>query len=141
MTPIEVILAIIGSGTFGALVTAWLNRRKTAVEANHIAAETSHEAVDTAGDALKQYKELADTRYAAVMQIVQELTAKVKELEFYRVEDNKTIVKLNQLLGQVMRGAEEQGRQMNVMRTHIDELLDILRAHSIAVPNWAEAKP
>jgi wobble nucleotide-excising tRNase len=166
---VTIIVAMIGSGALGAALTAWLVRRKTAAEADKMMAEaerakaetrkaeaeTESTVVQTAEHAVDVMHKTADERCEALEKIVQQLTARIQELERYRAEDkdkiqeleqgrksdNEEIIRVNQLLGQVMRGAEEQGRQMNVMRSHIDELLGILRKHDIELPSWAEAKP
>lgn len=131
MTPIEFILAFFGSNAITALITNWLQRRKSK-------AESDHTVVDTAADAIAMVKGAHGERIAELERIVKQLTAAGES-------DRQQIIALNRRLGEVMLGAEMQSRsimelndQVCLWRSRVSELLCVLRERQLPLPDWAQ---
>lgn len=130
MTPVELILAILGTNAITAIITNWLQRRKSN-------AESDHTVVDTAADAIAIVKGAHGERIAELERIVKQLTAAGES-------DRRQIIALNKRLGEVMLGAEMQSRslmelndQVCLWRSRVSELLVVLRERKLPVPEWA----
>lgn len=130
MTLAELLLAVLGTNAVTALITAWLQRRKTGIESDHIA-------VDTATDAINIVKGMHGERIGELERQVQRLTTASES-------DRQQIVALNRRLGEVMLGAEMQSRsimelndQVCLWRSRVSELLCVLREKQLPLPDWA----
>lgn len=127
MTPITIVLAILGSSVITAFLTLLFNRRTARVEANHIV-------VDTAKDALAMAKGTYEQRIKSLEQQVKSLATELEKLQRERTKEHE----------QYERDTREMGKRLSdaltaiqLLRSRLDELLDALEKAGGTLPDWA----
>lgn len=93
--------------------------------------EADHSAVDAAGDAIALVRQVYEQRIEA-------MEKDIATLKLGREVDRRTIIELNQRLGNVMQAAEIQNQQIKLWRERVEELLCILRENGLPLPKWAQ---
>lgn len=150
-----VLVALVGaaSAIIGAIVAAYVTIKRLPVETRRADAEASHVVVDVAADALEMIKKAANERTEALAATVESLKAElvsaqgsIKTLQRQAETDNGMIVMLNRKLGEMMRTAEAQSKEItrlqtltNELQSHIAELVFIIKQAGLTLPDWAMA--
>ena len=122
----------------GGISTAYVMVKRLPAQIKRDEADTANVAVDTAGDALKIFKEARDERLEVLTATVQHLSNRVGQLEAQGKKDNEMIVMLNQRLGAMMKTAERQAKRIQLLQDRIDQLVCIVRQAGLQLPTWAE---
>lgn len=127
MTLTELLSIVAGLAGLATGLGAFIKSRSESRKAN---TDADHLAIDAAGDAIALVRQVYEERIKA-------LEHDIAVIKAGRESDRRTIIDLNQRLGNVMQAAETQSQQIQLWRERVEELLCILRANKIPLPDWA----
>jgi len=128
---VAIIGGLLGGGAIAALITGVFQYRRTRAEARKVHADADRQTIDTANDAVALVEKVYEARMAKA-------EADIAELQAGRAVDRRTIIDLNQRVGNLMQSGEAQSKQIKLWRERVEELLCILRSNGIPLPAWAQ---
>jgi chromosome segregation ATPase len=130
---IAVIVAVLGSRAIEAIISAWLNRRKTTADKHLTEAQTARLQSEDARTETAYWKERVDTLVVELGKLQAEVTELKRAIDQIRTGYEQRIAGLHDKIGNIIQELDRANAALNTANKTIAELRDRIEAGNLVI--------